>query len=92
MLLTQMAKALGARVFTTVSTEEKAALSRDAGADVVVNYQTNDFVAEIIGRDGLLFEFFEGAVEFSLGGREDRGRSAAFRCLSDASVNQRKHA
>ena len=47
LLLTQMAKALGARVFTTVSTEEKAALSRDAGADVVVNYQTNDFVAEI---------------------------------------------
>jgi len=31
LLLTQMAKMLGARVFTTVSTEEKAALSRQAG-------------------------------------------------------------
>jgi NADPH:quinone reductase len=40
LLLTQMAKALGARVFTTVSTEEKAALSREAGADVVINYRT----------------------------------------------------
>ena len=47
LLLSQMAKALGARVFTTVSTEEKAALSREAGSDVVINYQTDDFVAEI---------------------------------------------
>ncbi|MEO8869346.1 MAG: quinone oxidoreductase, partial [Granulicella sp.] len=47
LLLTQMAKALGAKVFTTVSTEEKAALSRGAGADVVINYTTEDFAAEI---------------------------------------------
>jgi NADPH:quinone reductase len=47
LLLTQMAKALGARVFTTVSTEEKAALSRQAGAEVVINYRTNDFAAEV---------------------------------------------
>src|ERR1700757_3346589 len=45
--LTQMAKALGARVFTTVSTVEKAALSREAAADVVINYRTNDFAAEV---------------------------------------------
>ncbi|WP_158821542.1 quinone oxidoreductase [Granulicella sp. S156] len=47
LLLTQMAKSLGARVFTTVSTEEKAALSREAGADVVINYQTDDFAVEV---------------------------------------------
>jgi NADPH2:quinone reductase len=47
LLLTQMAKALGARVFTTVSTEEKAALSREAAADVVINYRTDDFAAEV---------------------------------------------
>jgi NADPH2:quinone reductase len=47
LLLTQMAKALGARVFTTVSTEEKAGLSRVAGADVVINYRTDDFAAEV---------------------------------------------
>ncbi len=38
LLLIQMAKSLGARVFTTVSTEEKAALARAAGADEVILY------------------------------------------------------
>jgi NADPH:quinone reductase len=36
LLLVQMAKMLGARVIGTVSTEEKARLARDAGADVEV--------------------------------------------------------
>ena len=44
LLLTQMAKRLGATVITTVSTEEKAALSRGAGADLVVRYTTESFV------------------------------------------------
>ena len=44
LLLTQMAKMLGARVITTVSTEEKAELSRDAGADEVVLYTRESFV------------------------------------------------
>lgn len=43
LLLTQMAKMLGARVFTTVSTEEKAALSRAAGADETILYTRVDF-------------------------------------------------
>jgi NADPH2:quinone reductase len=43
LLLTQMAKMLGARVFTTVSTEEKAALSREAGADEVILYTQESF-------------------------------------------------
>ena len=43
LLLTQMAKRAGARVFTTVSTEEKAALSREAGADEVIRYTQEDF-------------------------------------------------
>ena len=47
LLLTQMAKSLGARVFTTVSTEEKAALSRAAGADEVILYTQMDFAAEV---------------------------------------------
>ena len=38
LLLIQMAKRLGARVMTTVSTEEKAALARKAGADEVIFY------------------------------------------------------
>lgn len=47
LLLTQMAKKLGARVFTTVSTEEKAELSRAAGADETILYTQVDFVAEV---------------------------------------------
>ena len=47
LLLTQMAKSLGARVFTTVSSEEKAALSRAAGADEVILYTHEDFAAKI---------------------------------------------
>jgi NADPH2:quinone reductase len=47
LLLTQIAKRLGARVITTVSTEEKAELSRGAGADLVVQYTTQDFETEV---------------------------------------------
>jgi NADPH2:quinone reductase len=47
LLLTQMAKRLGARVLTTVSTEEKARLSRDAGADETILYTQVDFAAEV---------------------------------------------
>jgi NADPH2:quinone reductase len=47
LLLTQMAKRLGARVLTTVSTEQKAELSREAGADKVVLYTTESFVEEV---------------------------------------------
>jgi NADPH2:quinone reductase len=48
LLLTQMAVARGARVITTASTEEKAALSRAAGADAVIRYdQFGDLTAEL---------------------------------------------
>ena len=47
LLLTQIAKMCGAQVITTVSTEEKAALSRDAGADHVINYTTAEFDQEV---------------------------------------------
>lgn len=47
LLLTQIAVRLGARVITTVSTAEKEALSRDAGAHHVIRYTTQDFVAEV---------------------------------------------
>jgi NADPH2:quinone reductase len=56
LLLTQLAKLRGARVMTTVSTPEKAALSRDAGADLVVLYGEQDFevaVKEFTGGKGL---------------------------------------
>jgi NADPH2:quinone reductase len=47
LLLLQMAKARGARVFTTVSTDEKAALARAAGADEIIFYTREDFADKI---------------------------------------------
>ena len=46
LLLTQMAHNIGARVIATVSTEEKAKLAREAGADDVILYTQTDFEAE----------------------------------------------
>ena len=46
LLLVQMVHNLGARVIATVSTEEKAALARAAGADDVILYTQADFEAE----------------------------------------------
>jgi NADPH2:quinone reductase len=56
LLLCQIAKLRGARVIGTVSTEEKAKLAREAGADEVILYTKQDFEAEakrITGGKGL---------------------------------------
>jgi NADPH:quinone reductase len=47
LLFIQMAKSLGARVFTTVSTDEKADLAKAAGADEVILYTQEDFAAKV---------------------------------------------
>jgi NADPH2:quinone reductase len=47
LLLTQMAKRIGAHVITTVSTREKAELSKEAGADEVILYTEKDFEFEV---------------------------------------------
>lgn len=46
LLLVQMAHQMGARVIGTVSTEEKARLAREAGADEIIRYTEQDFEAE----------------------------------------------
>jgi NADPH2:quinone reductase len=46
-LLVQAAKLRGARVIGTVSSEEKARLAREAGADEVILYTQTDFEAEV---------------------------------------------
>src|SRR5439155_25936213 len=46
LLLCQMARQRGARVIGTVSTEEKAALARDAGSNTVILYTEVDFEVE----------------------------------------------
>src|SRR5262245_1067656 len=47
LLVVQMAKRRGARIFGTVSTEAKAELARAAGADEVILYTQADFEAEV---------------------------------------------
>ena len=46
-LLVQLAKRSGAGVIGTAGSEEKAALDRQAGADAVIMYETEDFEAEV---------------------------------------------
>jgi len=47
LLLVQMAHAIGARVIGTASTDDKAQLAREAGADEVVVFTKQDFEAEV---------------------------------------------
>jgi putative PIG3 family NAD(P)H quinone oxidoreductase len=47
----QLAKAFGATVVTTVGSEEKAQFCRELGADLVVNYRSEDFVEVMRDRD-----------------------------------------
>lgn len=46
-LVAQMAKARGARVFGTVSSEEKARAARESGVDEAIDYTATDFAAEV---------------------------------------------
>lgn len=46
LLLVQMAHNIGARVIGTVSTDEKANLAREAGADEIIFYTQSDFETE----------------------------------------------
>ena len=60
-LVVQMAKAVGARVITTVGSEKNAAKACELGAEFVLNYKTDDIsarVKEITGGTGVHL-FFE---------------------------------
>ncbi|MFO0791915.1 MAG: zinc-binding dehydrogenase [Pirellulales bacterium] len=46
-MVVQISKALGARVITTAGTDEKVQQCRELGADVAINYQTDDVAARI---------------------------------------------
>jgi NADPH2:quinone reductase len=71
LLLCQMARRLGARVIGTVSTEEKAELARQAGADEVILYTQQDFETEtkrVTGGKGVQVVFDSvGRTTFSKG-------------------------
>ncbi|MFF9625744.1 NAD(P)H-quinone oxidoreductase [Streptomyces griseosporeus] len=44
----QLAKAVGARVAVTAGTQEKLAYCAELGADILINYREQDFVAELM--------------------------------------------
>ncbi len=44
----QLAKVAGARVITTVGSQDKAERTRELGADVAINYKQQDFAAEVL--------------------------------------------
>jgi NADPH2:quinone reductase len=46
-MVVQMAKALGARVAATAGSDEKLALCRSFGAEVAINYKTEDIAARV---------------------------------------------
>jgi len=63
----QVAKAWGARVITTASTQDKLDLARSLGADVTINYTNEDFEAVVQKETGgkgaeLVLECVGGAV------------------------------
>jgi len=61
----ELAKRAGARVITTVSSPEKAALAEEAGADLVVNYRSQD-AAEQVKAFGLVDRVIEVALGANL--------------------------
>ena len=73
LLLTQMAKKIGAHVIGTVSTDDKARLARESGVDDVIFYTRQDFVEETrratggkgvnVVYDGVGKSTFEGSLQ-----------------------------
>lgn len=72
LLLTQFGKKIGARIIGTAGSDEKVKMAKDNGADEVINYSTQDFVAEVkritggkgvdVVYDGVGKSTFEGSL------------------------------
>jgi NADPH2:quinone reductase len=88
LLLTQVAKAKGATAVTTVSSDEKEALSREAGADHVIRYDREDFSAALKRLTGGAHVVYDGVgkttFEGSLASLRPRGLLALFGAASGA--------
>jgi NADPH:quinone reductase len=85
----QLAKLRGARVFATASSEEKLALCRELGADVVINYEKEDFAEIILKQTGgrgveVVFDNVgEGVMEKSMKALAYNGRYVMMGFSSD---------
>ncbi|MDX3663472.1 quinone oxidoreductase [Streptomyces sp. ID05-26A] len=76
LLLTQWAKSKGATVVATVSTDEKEALAREAGADQVLRY--GDFASQIEKVDVVYDGVGKDTFDQSLASLKPRGTLALF--------------
>ena len=89
-----LAKALGARVIVTVGSEEKAEACRKLGADVAINYKTQDFVAETKKATGgkgaeLIIDMVGGRLHPDATTRPPRWTAASCRSRSSARPRRR---
>ncbi|MCC8247227.1 quinone oxidoreductase family protein [Saccharothrix luteola] len=90
LLLVQLAKARGARVIGTVSTEAKEALAREAGADEVIRYDQVDFAPEVraltdgVGVEAVYDGVGKTTFDGSLASLKPRGMLALFGASSGA--------
>jgi NADPH:quinone reductase len=85
----QIARALGARVFTTAGTDEKCAACRELGAEVAVNYRTDDFVGvmKVAGGANLILDMVGGPyIERNIKALADGGRLVQIAFLQGAKV------
>lgn len=83
----QIAHALGARVFATAGTDEKCAVCRDLGAEVALNYRTQDFTAALRAEGGanLILDMVGGSyIERNIKALADDGRLVQIAFLQGA--------
>ena len=92
----QLAKNAGARVIASVGSDTKAQLCRDLGADVVVNYTTDDLTAVVLAETGgrgvdVVFDNVGDAVmEASMNATAYNGRYLMMGFASDKTVADEK--
>lgn len=85
----QIAAALGARVFATAGSDEKCQVCRDLGAEVAMNYRSEDFVATLRANGGadLILDMVGGSyVERNLKALADDGRLVQIAFLEGAKM------
>ncbi|VDC21267.1 NAD(P)H-quinone oxidoreductase [Pseudogemmobacter humi] len=83
----QIARALGARVFATAGTDEKARVCEDLGAEAAFNYRTQDFVTEMrkLGGADLILDMVGGSyIPRNIKALADEGRIVQIAFLQGA--------
>jgi NADPH:quinone reductase len=86
----QIARALGARVFATAGSDKKCAVCRDLGAEVALNYRTDDFTAALVAEGGanLILDMVGGSyMERNIKALADDGRLVQIAFLQGAKVS-----